>query len=241
MQLTPSSVSCFVLLYLTSFWDNFFLLLLLLQNLCSLALIMAMAVGHVNGRYGRNLNIACAVDADMNTDRIRRVTVSCMLGIRCSSMRRRRSRRRDYRWGSTCDCRHIKHKIVCQTRMRNGKTAKKYGWQAGERGRGWCSSSSSSSKTLHYNLCACKPRSLPLNPCLITRNECAAGDGETRRRCSLYQARQGRVDSQARVGAFRMALSTLWASVWGKQFSKICLNSLRLRWKFMLCVCVCIV
>lgn len=132
-----------------------------------------------------------------------------------------------YRWGSsTCDCRHIKHKIVCQTRMRNGKAAKKYGCQAGrpsKRGRGCCISSS---KTLHYNLCACKPRSLPLNPCLITRNE------------GWSQARQGRVDSQARVVVFRMALSTLWASVWGKQFSKICLNSLRLRWKFMLCVTV---
>lgn len=67
---------CFTLLDIVL--GQFFLLLLLLQNLCSLALIMAMAVGHVNGRYGRNLNIACAVDADMDTDRIRRVTVSCM-------------------------------------------------------------------------------------------------------------------------------------------------------------------
>lgn len=42
-----------------------------------------------------------------------------------------------YRWGSsTCDCRHIKHKIVCQTRMRNGKAAKKYGCQAGRLAKG---------------------------------------------------------------------------------------------------------
>lgn len=111
------------------------------------------------------------------------------------------------------------------------------GRQAGKRGRGCCSRSSSS-KTLHYNLCACKPRSLPLNPCLITRNECSRrGEKENGEKgCSLSQARQGRVDSQAWV----VALSTLWASVWGKQFSKICLNSLRLRWKFMLRVCVCL-
>lgn len=46
MQLTPSSVSCFVLLYLTSFWDSFF-------AVAAVAEFMQLGSDHGHGRWMR--------------------------------------------------------------------------------------------------------------------------------------------------------------------------------------------